>query len=130
MHKINLETSKSEFERDWGSEREEKGGELIRNVRNGRIKKTIFFLIDWGATEQEKRKQIDCHVVLPSRQKKKKKKKKIVGAAPSTTNVAPPLRGGWTTPIGGSHPLAFKDGLPPPMAKSIKLKKLKKKKII
>jgi hypothetical protein len=58
MHKINLGSSKRESLRGTEGEREEKGKELIRNMRKGRIKKQFFFFffaIDWGATEQEKK---------------------------------------------------------------------------
>jgi hypothetical protein len=70
----------------------EKRRELRRNVRNGEKKKQFFFLIDWGAKEQEKRKKLE--VMVPTKkpqswEKEKKKIQKIVGGA--TTNVAPPL---------------------------------------
>ena len=49
MHKIYLGHQRDSL-RGTEGEREEKGKELIRNVRKGRIKKQFFFLIDWGAT--------------------------------------------------------------------------------
>jgi hypothetical protein len=76
MHKINLRVLKRESLRGTEGEREEKGKELKRNVRKGRIKNQNFFFNRLGATEQEKRKiwgAMLCQQVAKKRKRKLKK---------------------------------------------------------
>jgi hypothetical protein len=72
MHKINLGASKRKSLRGIEGEREEKGKELIRNVRKERIKKHFFFFNRLG-TEQEKRKKIWGAMLCQQVAQKKKK---------------------------------------------------------
>jgi hypothetical protein len=67
--KLTLECQRREFDRDRGRERRERKD--IRNVRKERIKKQFVYFNRLGATEQEKRKNLECHVVSTSNQKNK-----------------------------------------------------------
>jgi hypothetical protein len=64
--------------------REKKGRKLKRNMRKGGKKKEFSFLIDWGATEYEKK--IGEHVPTKKPQWRKKNIKIMVGGAGSATD--------------------------------------------